>query len=638
MDQIFRRVILNAVKDLCIRSRLRRAPRPPKEKYRDSSATPHNDALLYVDTPVCHSRRLCVLLAAVRMNLARYYRIALPVDRLKKLGGFAATFSRQVFRMMLLRRLSALARKRGAAVCVCCALTMSGHAADSTHVRTRRAAQSAGVTESHGKFAAADRTETRRARRHAQPVSQATPSNKDGSTARGSKGQAKARAAAPPKKSESGGTAVAKRRRRQRVIEVEQPVPMSHAALRREKRRDAREEITAKKNDVSEGAAAKNEVARSDAAKKPVTVDDFVRAANGGSLPGEAKPVAAQGVSKPDETELIETSDADATPVPAQARPKMIARPSQRAPAVAAKVSVPTAAKNDMAKNDMAKSDMPRSDMAKSDGPAMGVAFADAPTAADLPTQRVVDGFGGEVALLPGKTVVRGGLSKKNAPPDELASGDKTLQRELADDAMKPVVVPLYTRLGKLITPAPLKGTHEILVHQNLMADQEGLARIQDDSDLNRMRAAHLLLPLPDIAALEINEELPYNRRYARPWTVKFVADIAHAYYAKFHDPLRLSSAVRTVDFQRKLQRVNGNAAAIEGETASPHLTGQAIDFGKGGMTREEIAWMRAYLGPVMGAGKIDVEEEFQQACFHISVYASYAPKKTLRQDVAEVR
>jgi hypothetical protein len=29
-------------------------------------------------------------------------------------------------------------------------------------------------------------------------------------------------------------------------------------------------------------------------------------------------------------------------------------------------------------------------------------------------------------------------------------------------------------------------------------------------------------------------------------------------------------------------------------------------------------------------AGKIDVEEEFQQACFHISVYKSYAPPKPL--------
>jgi hypothetical protein len=33
---------------------------------------------------------------------------------------------------------------------------------------------------------------------------------------------------------------------------------------------------------------------------------------------------------------------------------------------------------------------------------------------------------------------------------------------------------------------------------------------------------------------------------------------------------------------------------------------------------------MRAYLLPLQTAGKIDVEEEFQQSCFHISVYKSY--------------
>jgi hypothetical protein len=33
---------------------------------------------------------------------------------------------------------------------------------------------------------------------------------------------------------------------------------------------------------------------------------------------------------------------------------------------------------------------------------------------------------------------------------------------------------------------------------------------------------------------------------------------------------------------------------------------------------------MRAYLLPLQTAGKIDVEEEFKQSCFHISVYKTY--------------
>jgi hypothetical protein len=176
------------------------------------------------------------------------------------------------------------------------------------------------------------------------------------------------------------------------------------------------------------------------------------------------------------------------------------------------------------------------------------------------------------------------------------------------------------------------------------MADSEGLDRIQDDDDLNRMRALHLLVPLQSSARMVVNEELPENRRYARPWTARFAVDTARAFYARFHQPLRLNSAVRTVEYQLRLQRVNGNAAAVDGDGASPHLTGQALDFGKRGMSIAEIAWMRAYLAPLMRAGKLDVEEEFQQACFHISVYRSYMPmvkpktKAAPKVEVAQLR
>jgi hypothetical protein len=56
-------------------------------------------------------------------------------------------------------------------------------------------------------------------------------------------------------------------------------------------------------------------------------------------------------------------------------------------------------------------------------------------------------------------------------------------------------------------------------------------------------------------------------------------------------------------------------------------LTGAAVDIGKKGLSESEIAWMRAWLLPLQQAGKIDVEEEFYQACFHITVYSSYAPQ-----------
>jgi hypothetical protein len=68
----------------------------------------------------------------------------------------------------------------------------------------------------------------------------------------------------------------------------------------------------------------------------------------------------------------------------------------------------------------------------------------------------------------------------------------------------------------------------------------------------------------------------------------------------------------------------NGNAADAEGDVVSPHLTGATIDIGKQGLSGKEITWLRNQLLGLQQAGRIDVEEEFAQACFHITVYKSY--------------
>jgi hypothetical protein len=193
--------------------------------------------------------------------------------------------------------------------------------------------------------------------------------------------------------------------------------------------------------------------------------------------------------------------------------------------------------------------------------------------------------------------------------------------------ASTPVILPtLYNKRGRLIVPPPLKGSHEILIHQNRVADRDGLDRIQNDEDILDMRSERLLISVPTSNALQIDERLPSNRRYCRPWTAQFLATLARAHYAHFHTPLQVNSAVRTVEFQQHLVHINGNAAPAEGDTASPHLTGQAIDIAKHGLSLTEIAWLRGYLLPLVQEGKVDVEEEFQQSCFHISVYKRYLP------------
>jgi len=184
--------------------------------------------------------------------------------------------------------------------------------------------------------------------------------------------------------------------------------------------------------------------------------------------------------------------------------------------------------------------------------------------------------------------------------------------------------------LGRLSVPAPLKGSHDSLVRQNVRSQEDGLTRIQDDADLLALRREGELVAVPVTSVLVVDQRLPANRRYCRPWTAQFLTDLSRVHYGRFHRSLQVNSAVRTVEYQRHLELVNGNAAPAEGDDASPHLTGATIDIAKKGLSMDEIDWMRAYLMPLQAAGKIDVEEEFYQACFHITVYRSYRAEPPL--------
>ncbi len=183
------------------------------------------------------------------------------------------------------------------------------------------------------------------------------------------------------------------------------------------------------------------------------------------------------------------------------------------------------------------------------------------------------------------------------------------------------------------ITPMPpLRGSMESLVRQNQKTDAEGLERIETTADLDDRISRGLLVPVPTSDALTINGNLPQDRRYCRPWTATFLADLSRAHDLRFHRPLEVSSAVRTIDYQKRLMATNGNAAPAEGDVVSPHVTGATIDIAKKGLSTREIYWMRSHLLALQDSGKIDVEEEFQQACFHITVYKDYAPAAASRK------
>jgi len=166
--------------------------------------------------------------------------------------------------------------------------------------------------------------------------------------------------------------------------------------------------------------------------------------------------------------------------------------------------------------------------------------------------------------------------------------------------------------------------TRASLLAQNEEIDRLGLPRIKDDRELESLIKSGDLVPLPLNSHLTVDPHLPENRRYCRPWTAQFLTRLSDAFYAQFHEPIMVDSAVRTVEVQKKLRRWNGNAAPAEGETASSHLAGTTIDLARRRMTVEEGKWVEIYLLPLHAEGMVEVEEEYRQRCFHIMVSGNY--------------
>jgi ribulose kinase len=138
------------------------------------------------------------------------------------------------------------------------------------------------------------------------------------------------------------------------------------------------------------------------------------------------------------------------------------------------------------------------------------------------------------------------------------------------------------------------------------------------------MVRSHELVALPVGKHLKVDPRLPANRRYCRQWTAQFLTDLSNEFYEKFHAPLQVNSAVRTVDFQRRLIRYNGNAAPFEGERASSHLAGLTVDIDRRRITRTQSYWLEAKLLVLQTQGMVEVAEEFHQLCFHVMVSGRY--------------
>jgi len=169
-----------------------------------------------------------------------------------------------------------------------------------------------------------------------------------------------------------------------------------------------------------------------------------------------------------------------------------------------------------------------------------------------------------------------------------------------------------------------LKGSHDSQVRQNEEIDRLQLPRINDEEQLEELVRTQELVPIQETRALRISAAIKPEKRYCRPWTKQFVADMADAFYNEFHTPLQVNSAVRTAEQQLKLRRSNRNAAPEAGDVASSHLAGITVDLAKRGLTKTQHQWVVDYLKNFRDLGLVEAAEERRQACFHVMVSDRY--------------
>lgn len=178
--------------------------------------------------------------------------------------------------------------------------------------------------------------------------------------------------------------------------------------------------------------------------------------------------------------------------------------------------------------------------------------------------------------------------------------------------------------------------SHESLLIQNAEIDRLELPRIEDETELEALKADGSLLEIRPGEMLRFDPRLDPSRRFCRPWTRDFVEDLSQAYYNRFHQQIQVNSAVRTVKVQKKLRRHNRNAAPADGDTASSHLAGVTVDLQRRGMSKDQIRWMEHYLFYMKALGLVEPEEERHQWVFHIMVSGHYSEWRDT-QDIVPV-
>ena len=280
-------------------------------------------------------------------------------------------------------------------------------------------------------------------------------------------------------------------------------------------------------------------------------------------------------------------------------------------------------------------------------GPVQKVAPLAPPSTNDLPLSGYdVPGWAEAVAQV---EEVRGSNERLDVPAELRHAADKRifLAAQLADATSSAVHTPRdlgdiarMLRSGELVEVPPLSDDHLLY---DVGADVTVDPMVHYDPETNETRP----LDASDedygaITALAANfggysydlaqpsDRSRFQARLLsalRPEARAVLDEIARAYHQRFGKRLPVSSLVRTMQYQRRLTRVNPNASKLD---LSPHTTGLAFDVLYKFMPNDEQNLVMREIARLEQEGRVEALRE-RRNCFHVYVFEKgQRPEDTL--------
>jgi Family of unknown function (DUF5715) len=169
-----------------------------------------------------------------------------------------------------------------------------------------------------------------------------------------------------------------------------------------------------------------------------------------------------------------------------------------------------------------------------------------------------------------------------------------------------------FLATASVLTAQSLQGSHESVVKQETVAQQNGFAYLRTTAEVVAASQSGTLLTLTGNEDYQLAEDVSFP--YARAEVKGFVEEVAHRYAAACGEPLVVTSLTRPMDHQP------WNASPL-----SVHPTGMAVDLRRS-FRPACRRWLENALLMLEGKGLIEATRESFPAHYHVSVF----PDQTL--------